>query len=141
MYNLVKSLFTGVVFCSFIHAADCNTIAKSVRSHEYPALVPMKINNNTNGQVQVIWIGYDGTEHLYKTLTPQQGYIQHTYPSHPWVMRNSKGECLGVYYPDGQERSLNLETGLGENIDESVVDSIQEFDSLGRPFPPRNIAK
>lgn len=45
--------------------------------------------NDTDEEVQTVWLGYDGTERLYYTLRPGQRVRQPTFTAHPWLFRSS----------------------------------------------------
>lgn len=51
--------------------------------------------NNTRRTVSVYWKDFQCGEVLYHTLEPGQSYVQETYATHPWVVRDSAtGEAL-----------------------------------------------
>ncbi|KAL4434175.1 hypothetical protein ABPG75_000616 [Micractinium tetrahymenae] len=43
--------------------------------------------NDTQHEVETLWLGYDGAERRYYTLQPGQRVRQPTYTAHPWVFR------------------------------------------------------
>lgn len=43
--------------------------------------------NATARPVNVLWIDYTGAEVFYALLNPEQGYVQPTYVTHPWITR------------------------------------------------------
>lgn len=51
-------------------------------------------HNCTNNSIDVIWITYDGTEQVFKTLKPGSSFKQTTISNHPWIARNSQDGTL-----------------------------------------------
>ena len=54
--------------------------------------------NQTADQVLVYWLDYSGKRVLYNTLPSGSHYVQQTYLTHPWVVTNSVGTCLAIFY-------------------------------------------
>lgn len=65
---------------------DCN---KSINSSTPYKLA---VTNKTGGDIQVIWLDYDGKEVLYDTLASGKTYNVDTYATHPWVMRDAESK-------------------------------------------------
>lgn len=58
--------------------------------------------NNSSSTVNIYWISYDCGEVLYNTLEPGSSYVQGTYATHPWVVRDAAtGAILGGPYASG----------------------------------------
>ncbi|NEO66700.1 MAG: hypothetical protein F6J94_18440 [Moorea sp. SIO1F2] len=57
--------------------------------------------------IKTYWLNYQGNRTYYYQLKPGQGYTQQTYVTHPWVITDNQHHCLGVYYLDGQARTVN----------------------------------
>ena len=51
--------------------------------------------NKTAGTVKVYWLDYSGKRVYYYTLAPGASYSQRTYATHPWVILNTAGACVG----------------------------------------------
>jgi hypothetical protein len=53
--------------------------------------VPTQVTfrNETSNPVKVLWIDYNGQEVLYRTLAPGESYVQSTYVTHPWRLRDA----------------------------------------------------
>ncbi|WP_088241325.1 hypothetical protein [Calothrix rhizosoleniae] len=64
--------------------------------------------NKSSKKVKVYWLDYSGKRTFYKTLKSGTSYKQQTYVTHPWVVTDTSENCLGVYYPDGQARTVEI---------------------------------
>ena len=70
---------------------------------------PIAFQNNSAGMRKVYWLDTNGERQLYRELKPGESYELGTYLSHPWVVTDAEENALGVYYPDGQKRTVTLE--------------------------------
>ncbi|KZL50422.1 hypothetical protein A2T98_07395 [Nodularia spumigena CENA596] len=64
--------------------------------------------NQRNASVRLYWLDYSGQRKFYALIAPSNRITQSTYVTHPWVITDSKNNCLGVYYPDGQPRIVEI---------------------------------
>ncbi|MEV1147392.1 hypothetical protein, partial [Micromonospora sp. NPDC049799] len=55
--------------------------------------------NARSAPVTVYWLNYDGQRQRYAELQPGQGYRQHTYVGHPWVVTEADGRALVCFQP------------------------------------------
>ncbi|TWJ24509.1 hypothetical protein [Micromonospora endolithica] len=55
--------------------------------------------NARRAPVHVHWLNYDGRRQRYAVLEPGQGYRQHTYVGHPWVVTEADGRALVCFQP------------------------------------------
>ena len=70
---------------------------------------PIAFQNKSAGIRKVYWLDTNGERQLYRELKPGEIYELGTYLSHPWVVTDAQGRALGLYYPDGQKRTVTLE--------------------------------
>src|ERR1043165_859198 len=70
---------------------------------------PIAFQNNSAGIRKVHWLDTNGERRLYRELKPGESYELGTYLSHAWVVTDTDGNALGLYYPDGQKRTVTLE--------------------------------
>lgn len=61
----------------------------SLRSIHSQVPTELTFRNETSNPVQVLWIDYNGREVLYRTLVPGESYVQSTYATHPWRLRDA----------------------------------------------------
>ena len=47
--------------------------------------------------VEMFWVDYQGNEQRKGSIPPNKGWKTTTYEFHPWVVRNSAGQCLKVF--------------------------------------------
>jgi VHL beta domain len=51
--------------------------------------------NRTAGAIKVYWLDYTGKRVYYNTLAAGSSYVQPTWKTHPWVVLDSGGRCIG----------------------------------------------
>lgn len=59
----------------------------------------LDITNRTRDRAHVYWVDYSGKRVEYGMLEPDQGYEQWTYVTHPWMIVDRTGRCLGIAVP------------------------------------------
>lgn len=75
------------------------------------ATVPSEIEftNQTMYTVEVYWVDYQGELQLYQTLPPGNVYIQRTYETHPWVVKDKEtGREIAYITATGERQTLAL---------------------------------
>ena len=70
---------------------------------------PIVFQNNSAGIRKVYWLDYNGERRRYCELKPGESCDMGTFLTHPWVVTDAQGKALGLYYPDGQKRTVTLE--------------------------------
>jgi len=56
-------------------------------------------NHNTTGAIEVSWLDYDGQPVLRRSLPPGESYMERSFASHPWLVRDaSKKHSLLVTF-------------------------------------------
>ena len=70
---------------------------------------PIAFQNNSTGLRKVYWIDKNGEREPYCELKPGENCEIGTYLTHPWVVTDADGNALGLYYPDGQKRTVTSE--------------------------------
>jgi VHL beta domain len=106
--RLIEVAFAGafvLALCCSVHAAPVGpedlakgcAIASSLRSATYQQVISLNFLNKTKTSINIIWIDYEGLRKPYKTLAPNQAFTQSTYVSHPWLITDPTGKCLGAF--------------------------------------------
>jgi CRISPR/Cas system-associated endoribonuclease Cas2 len=90
------------------HPAEIAKIASVSPTFPVPA-VRIGFQNNSSGIRKVYWLDQKGERQLRRELEPGQGYGEPSYLINPWVVTDADGNALGLYFPDGQKRIVNLE--------------------------------
>lgn len=54
--------------------------------------------NALNRPVQLFWLDYDGRRRPYLSLAPGETGVQPTFFSHFWVVADTSGRCLSIYF-------------------------------------------
>jgi len=73
-------------------------------------LATILFTNNSDTEVDILWLNYEGEEVYYNSLKPGESYEQASYFSHPWVVyRAESNVCKGIIVPftDRVEFSVN----------------------------------
>ncbi len=65
--------------------------------------------NNSDTEVDILWVDYDGVEVYYNTLQPGGSYDQPSFYGHPWVVYRSESNiCKGIVVPFAPRVRLEL---------------------------------
>jgi len=79
---------------------DCNQ-ESSLRSLSYETPAFIRFVNTTSQPVVVYWLNYEGkrdpSEEQKETLKPGQSGFRFTYLTHPFLVTDVAGKCLGIY--------------------------------------------
>lgn len=78
---------------------------KSVHS-DVEALITF--HNVSGATVKVFWLDFAGNRVLYLTLNDGDQVGQATYLTHPWLVTDAGDNPLGLYYADGQPRTVEI---------------------------------
>ena len=87
------------------HLAEMARIASVSELHR----APIVFQNNSAGLRKVYWLDHNGERQPYGQLKPGEHSEIGTFLTHPWVVTDTQGKALGLYYPDGQKRTVTLE--------------------------------
>jgi len=99
---------------------------------------PIVFQNNTADIRKVYWLDYKGKRKLYRELKPWESYEIGTYLTHPWVVTDADGNALGLYFPDGQKRTVTL-GGAMALVDPYFVETTNTVSKEGPRSITRNI--
>ena len=81
-----------------------------VKSRKGEMPVDLVIDNQSSDKLTLYWIDYDGKRQKYGTIKPKTKFTQSTFITHPWVIARGTNECFGLYWPDGQTRTILIES-------------------------------
>jgi hypothetical protein len=54
--------------------------------------------NASSRPVQLFWLDYDGRRRPHLSLAPGETGVQPTFFSHPWLVADSSGRCVAIYF-------------------------------------------
>lgn len=78
----------------------------SLRSQNSSRAVKVMFVNETNGPLDIYWIGYQGEWKKYQTVRPHSNVEQATFGTHPWIAVDRGGNCIGgVMMGDPNDRT------------------------------------
>lgn len=87
---------------------DCSQ-ESSLKSLNSEVSTVIQFTNTTSQSVVVHWLNYQGErdpdENQKHTLKPGQSQFVGTFPTHPFLVADASGKCLGIYQP-AREPSL-----------------------------------
>lgn len=58
----------------------------------------MIFHNESSREIELFWLDYDGRRRPYMSLAPGETGVQPSFFSHPWLVADRGGRCLGIYY-------------------------------------------
>jgi hypothetical protein len=70
----------------------------SIRSSQVVRETSYTLANRTNQTLTVFWLDYDGNRQRWFDVRPQEKVRQNTYTTHPWLVADSDGRCLRIFY-------------------------------------------
>jgi hypothetical protein len=73
--------------------------------------VNLSFLNKTRKSINIIWIDYHGAHVPYKTLLPDQVLKQRSYVTHPWLITDTSGNCLGAFVASQSQGVIVRERG------------------------------
>lgn len=83
-------------------AVDCAQ-ESSVRSVNSEVTTMLRFVNAARQPVVIYWVNYQGqrdpSEDQRQTLAPGETGFRYTYVSHPFLVADASGKCLGIYQP------------------------------------------
>lgn len=88
--------------------ASCVPPGRAIRSVDGIAESTIRFVMDASGTADVFWLDYSGARVLYITLSEGQSIEQPTFITHPWVVVNSDGECLGYILSNKPLQSLRI---------------------------------
>lgn len=66
----------------------------------------MTFKNYRGSRVRIYWIDFEGSRKLYAYIESGQSVVQPTFLTHPWVVTDDGGRCLGLYLPEESNRDV-----------------------------------
>ena len=86
----------------------------ALRSRHSTMQTEITFINDTGGTVRLYWINSEGERQLYAQLPTGQRVRQLTFVTHPWVVVDSEGRCLGVYRAARAPHTVQIAGELSE---------------------------
>src|SRR3954469_21121499 len=88
------------------------------RSFEGKQSTEITFVNQTDRTVTVYWLNYAGQRIYYNTLNPSESYDQQTWVTHPWVVVDQAGTCLGytTAIPESREFDITVTPPEGADV-------------------------
>jgi hypothetical protein len=90
--------------------------ATQARSVEGKTPSTIEFVNETPGPVRVYWLSYDGSEVFYFSLKSGASQVQRTYLTHPWVVKDSGGTCIGYVLSDEPQKRYVIGSTGSESV-------------------------
>jgi VHL beta domain len=64
------------------------------------------VRNQSGREIQLFWIDYDGNRRPFLSLGPGETGVQPTFFTHPWLVADSSGRCMAIYYARNTDRTI-----------------------------------
>ena len=64
--------------------------------------------NNRGEGVRIYWLNYQGRREPFQGLSLGRQHAQETYDSHPWIVTEENGRCIGLYMPEATRRQVEI---------------------------------
>ncbi|PIQ23068.1 hypothetical protein COW36_09850 [bacterium (Candidatus Blackallbacteria) CG17_big_fil_post_rev_8_21_14_2_50_48_46] len=119
-------------------ASNCSQEG-SIKSATGPA-TSVDFKNESSADISIYWLNAQGKRVLYKKLSAGSDYTQSTYVTHPWLITNAQGNCIGIYTPESSSKSNLKITSQGSSASGSTSSSanVSAGSSVtGTPTPER----
>jgi VHL beta domain len=68
----------------------------------------LRFVNNSPANVNIYWLDYEGKRVFYRSLSVGEQYVQQTYLTHPWLITDINDNALYLYFPDAQDRAVEI---------------------------------
>ena len=109
----MKSLVPAVAIALLLAQGTANAQGRlaaegALRSLSDAERTRISFRNERFRRINVFWIDYEGQRQLYRTLAPGQSQTFQTYATHPWVVTDASGNCLGVNFADVGTSSVRV---------------------------------
>jgi hypothetical protein len=64
------------------------------------------VRNQSAQPIQLFWLDYDGRRRPFLSLGPGETGVQPTFFTHPWVVADTSGRCISIYYARNTDRTI-----------------------------------
>ena len=64
--------------------------------------------NDSGTSIIVFWLNYSGHRVFYETLSDREGFVHHTWLTHPWILVDSAGRRRGFTISDRVKKSYTI---------------------------------
>jgi von Hippel-Lindau disease tumor supressor len=105
--TLLVTAFNANISFASARSQKCNGESVSI-SRNSRVSTEITFINQRSVPVKTYWLDYSGKRKFYAQIQPGDKVVQQTYVTHPWVITDASNNCLGVYYPDGQPRIIEI---------------------------------
>jgi hypothetical protein len=89
------------------NAKSCND-ERNFRSVQGSVHTSLKFTNNTRQEVRTYWLDYNGRRVFYKAIPPHGQYTQPTFQTHPWVVTDTRDNCLHIFVSNQPAASVDI---------------------------------
>jgi hypothetical protein len=66
--------------------------------------------NQTQVAIEILWLDYSGNRQSYGTIPPRESRNQPTYITHPWIVLDPSGTCIGYVISDQPHKQYAVRT-------------------------------
>ena len=83
---------------SDLQAQDCG-FEGAARSRDSETETTLVFVNQTRQAFQLFWLDFTGRRQFFAGLSPGQALTQRTFLTHPWLVADQLGQCVGIFLP------------------------------------------
>jgi len=88
----------AVVVSTDLQARAC-TEEGALKSRVDDVKTVIQFINRSSEAIRLYWINYDGARESFGKLSSGQTQEFYTYLTHPWLVGNASGQCIGIFLP------------------------------------------
>jgi hypothetical protein len=82
--------------------------ASALRSVRGSSPIHVVFVNETDSPKSIFWLNYEGKPEFWRRIGPGESFPQDTYMTHPWMVQDEAGQCVGVYLPTSTQTKFKL---------------------------------
>jgi hypothetical protein len=97
--NALVLLISATLPPDFALASSCAS-ESGLHSKSGETQTSIAFSNERNRPIRVFWIDYNGARKFYAQIASGGSKSFATYATHPWVVLDASGNCLGVWFAD-----------------------------------------
>jgi hypothetical protein len=96
--------------CSVLPSSAASTCPSeaTLRSQNSARHTNITFLNRRSGVINVFWINYQGRRQFFSLMMPGEKKSFGTSATHPWVVTDAGGNCLGVHFADVGKETVTI---------------------------------
>jgi VHL beta domain len=79
-----------------------------LRSQNSDTPTTIRFKNARGQTIRTYWLDFGGVQRFYTTIEPGEIFVQPTYLTHPWIILDEAGNCIGPFMPRKGLREITI---------------------------------